>query len=76
MNRRCGHAERPRNRLQLIDGGCPAGRRAQGWRVGSARRLQNLLACRACHAPLMGKDFVQRYDEHFSKAGTPTNSRR
>lgn len=29
----------------------------------------NTLACRACHAPLTTKDFVHRYDEHFSQKG-------
>ena len=31
---------------------------------------ENLGTCRACHAPLtQGKDFVHRYDEHFSQRG-------
>lgn len=31
----------------------------------------NLLGCRACHAPLTNsKDFVHRYDEHFGQKGS------
>ncbi|RZT97854.1 cytochrome P460 family protein [Rivibacter subsaxonicus] len=30
----------------------------------------NLLTCRACHAPLTSKDFVHRYDEHFAQKGS------
>lgn len=27
-------------------------------------------ACRGCHLPLSGKDFVHRYDEYFAKRGS------
>ncbi len=36
---------------------------------GSAS-ADNLLSCRACHAPLTSKDFVHRYDEHFGQKGS------
>ena len=29
---------------------------------------EDLTTCRACHLPLANKDFVPRYDEHFSAA--------
>jgi len=30
---------------------------------------EDFTKCRACHAPLMQKDFVHRYDEYFEKRG-------
>ena len=30
------------------------------------KSADDLNTCRACHVPLAGKDFVARYDEHFS----------
>jgi hemoglobin len=39
------------------------------WLADGKPAPDNLLACRACHAPLTNKDFVHRYDEHFSQKG-------
>lgn len=38
--------------------------------LADARRKgpEDLTTCRACHLPLANKDFVPRYDEHFSAA--------
>ncbi len=33
---------------------------------GRARGPEDTATCRACHLPLANKDFVHRYDEHFS----------
>jgi hemoglobin len=41
------------------------------WAYGSydaagAKANENFGACRTCHLPMAGKDFVARYDEHFA----------
>ena len=36
---------------------------------GGAVAPDNLDGCRGCHLPAAGKDFVQRYDEHFAQRG-------
>ena len=33
---------------------------------GTTAATQDFTACRSCHAPLTDKDFIHRYDEHFS----------
>jgi hemoglobin len=34
---------------------------------GGAVAPDDLNACRTCHLPAAGKDYVQRYDEHFAQ---------
>lgn len=50
----------------------PAGLRNGNWVYGSyladgQKGPENTATCRACHLPLANKDFVPRYDEHFSQ---------
>jgi hemoglobin len=37
-----------------------------GYMPNGTRSPDDTNTCRACHLPLSGKDFVHRYDEHFS----------
>lgn len=37
-----------------------------GYLPNGTRSPEDTNTCRACHLPLAGKDFVHRYDEHFS----------
>ena len=38
-----------------------------GYLPGGEKSPEPVVTCRACHLPLVNKDFVHRYDEHFSK---------
>lgn len=35
---------------------------------GGEKAADSTLTCRACHLPLVSKDFVHRYDEYFAKS--------
>ena len=37
--------------------------------AGGAKTADPLNTCRACHLPLVSKDYVQRYDEYFAMRG-------
>ncbi len=38
-----------------------------GYLPSGEKSPEPTVTCRACHLPLVNKDFVHRYDEHFSK---------
>jgi hemoglobin len=71
-----GRAPRPyrlrRARARARFGAKVAAQLSNGdWAYGSydatgAKANENFAACRTCHLPVAGKDFVARYDEHFA----------